>query len=308
VWAWLARWRIEEVALAALRDRAEELKSAGMLLVLDAIWQQVTSPGLPRRRLVAVDEAQLLMRHAFGAAFLYRIAKAGPRTLGPARRGHPGRRGVLGSQIGLAIVANSATEILLRQAPQAIGLVAGAFGPSADERKLLLAARRGKGPAAGCPRRPARVPGHGQRSRAQGRHRHPLRPAIHGGFLESPSTRPIRALRSVRGDRSADSFDSAGRTCCANRVLSFDALIRATGGTAPSQYDASSGHVALVAPPLEPVPVIFSHRAISGSAACFICMASALSGLGGIAAGSGFIKSDFAKGLSSRRAASCAFL
>jgi hypothetical protein len=52
---------------------------------------------------------------------------------------------VLGSDLGQAVVANAATQILLRQAPQAIDQVAEAFALSGGERQMLLSARRGHG-------------------------------------------------------------------------------------------------------------------------------------------------------------------
>ena len=64
-----------------------------------------------------------------------------------ARAAAPG----LGVHLGRAVIANSATQILLRQAPQAIGQVAAEFRLSAGERQLLLAARRGEGLLAAGP-------------------------------------------------------------------------------------------------------------------------------------------------------------
>ena len=43
------------------------------------------------------------------------------------------------------MVANAATQILLRQAPQALDHVAATFGLSAGERGFLLSAERGEG-------------------------------------------------------------------------------------------------------------------------------------------------------------------
>ncbi len=59
----------------ALKQLPEEMKAIGTLLVLDAIWRQVTSPER-RRRLCVVDEAWLLMKEPAGARFLFRMAKA----------------------------------------------------------------------------------------------------------------------------------------------------------------------------------------------------------------------------------------
>jgi type IV secretory pathway VirB4 component len=129
----------------SLRSLPDELKTAGMLLVLDAIWRQVTSPGPPRRRLVVADEAWLLLRDHDGARFLYRMAKAARKHWAGLAVITQDAEDVLGSEPGRAVVNNAATQILLRQSPQAIALVAGAFRLSAGEREYLLAARRGEG-------------------------------------------------------------------------------------------------------------------------------------------------------------------
>ncbi|MHB1928005.1 MAG: VirB4 family type IV secretion system protein [Acidimicrobiales bacterium] len=128
----------------SLRDLPGELKAAGTLLALDAVWRKVSDPATRRRRLVTVDEAWLLMADPTGAEFLFRMAKS-------ARKHHAGLTVVtqdaadlLGSALGQAVVANAATQILLRQAPQGIDLLADAFGLSAGERNFLLSAPRGQ--------------------------------------------------------------------------------------------------------------------------------------------------------------------
>jgi hypothetical protein len=58
------------------RDLADEVKSLGTLLALDAVWRRVLNPYQRLRRLVVVDETWLLMQQPEGAKFLYRMAKA----------------------------------------------------------------------------------------------------------------------------------------------------------------------------------------------------------------------------------------
>ncbi len=58
---------------------------------------------------------------------------------------------MLSTDLGRAVIANSATQILLRQAPQAITKVTEEFRLSAGERALLLSARRGEGLLAAGP-------------------------------------------------------------------------------------------------------------------------------------------------------------
>jgi type IV secretory pathway VirB4 component len=129
----------------SLRDLPDELKAAGTLITLQAIWRRVSDPSLRRRRLVVVDEAWLLMREQEGARFLFRMAKSARKHWCGLTVVTQDAADLLGSPLGQAIVANAATQILLRQAPQAIDALAGAFRLSDGERAFLLGARRGEG-------------------------------------------------------------------------------------------------------------------------------------------------------------------
>jgi hypothetical protein len=117
-----------------------------MLLALDAIWRQVTNPHQRRRRrLVVVDEAWQLMRSDAGAKFLYRLAKAGRKHWCGLTTVTQDIDDLLATDLGKAVIANAATQILLGQAPQAIGALTETFNLSEGERAFLLAARRGEG-------------------------------------------------------------------------------------------------------------------------------------------------------------------
>jgi type IV secretory pathway VirB4 component len=128
----------------ALKHLPEELKAIGTLLVLDAIWRQVTSPARGRR-LVVVDEAWLLMKEPAGARFLFRMAKAARKHWAGLAVITQDAADLLGTDLGQAVVANAATQILLRQAPQAIDQVAAAFRLSGGEQAFLLGATKGTG-------------------------------------------------------------------------------------------------------------------------------------------------------------------
>ncbi len=137
----------------SLRDVPDELRPAATLLALDATWRQVTDPARRRRRLVTVDEAWLLMRDPEGARFLHRLAKSARKSWAGLAAVTQDADDVLATDLGRAVIANSATQILLRQAPQAIARVTAEFGLSAGERQLLLTARRGEGLLAAGPSR-----------------------------------------------------------------------------------------------------------------------------------------------------------
>ncbi|WP_052165641.1 ATP-binding protein [Micromonospora purpureochromogenes] len=140
----------------SLRHLPDELRTVGTLLALDEIWRQVDLPHHYRRRspegsrpqgrrLVVVDEAWLLMRDGEGARFLFKMSKAGRKRNAGLSVITQDVADVLGTDLGHAVVANAATQVLLKQAPQAIDRVADAFGLTAGERRMLLSARVGHG-------------------------------------------------------------------------------------------------------------------------------------------------------------------
>ena len=133
----------------SLRHLADELRTVGQLLALDAIWSGVDTPPpgtRPRRRqLVVVDEAWLLMRDPEGARFLFRMAKAARKRSAGLCVITQDAADLLATDLGLAVVSNAATQVLMRQSTQSIDAVAEAFRLTAGESRLLLSAPRGEG-------------------------------------------------------------------------------------------------------------------------------------------------------------------
>ncbi|MGH3211255.1 MAG: VirB4 family type IV secretion system protein [Trebonia sp.] len=135
----------------SLRDVPDKLRPAATLLALDTTWRAVSDPARRRRRLITVDEAWLLMRDPEGAKFLFRMAKRARKAWAGLAAVTQDAEDVLSTDLARAVIANSATQILLRQSPQAITKVTGEFRLSAGERALLLSARRGEGLLAAGP-------------------------------------------------------------------------------------------------------------------------------------------------------------
>ncbi|AGP58355.1 VirB4 family type IV secretion system protein [Streptomyces rapamycinicus] len=129
----------------SLRDLADELKAIGTLLTLDAVWRRVSNPALRRPQLAVVDEAWLLMQEPAGAEFLFRMSKSSRKRWAGLTVATQDAADILGSELGKAIVSNAATQILLRQAPQAIDEITATFNLSDGERQFLLSADRGQG-------------------------------------------------------------------------------------------------------------------------------------------------------------------
>lgn len=99
----------------------------------------------PVRRLVVVDEAWTLLRDEVGARFLYRLAKAARKRRAGLVVVTQDAADLLATDLGQAVAANAATQVLMRQAPQAIDAITAAFGLTGDEARMLLTAPRGHG-------------------------------------------------------------------------------------------------------------------------------------------------------------------
>ncbi|MFI2652765.1 VirB4 family type IV secretion system protein [Micromonospora fulviviridis] len=130
----------------SLRHLPDELRTVGTLLALDSIWSSIDTPAAGRRRqLVVVDEAWLLMRDGEGSRFLFRMAKAARKRAAGLCVITQDAADVLSTDLGLAVVSNAATQVLMRQSTQSIDAVSEAFSLTAGESRLLLSAPRGEG-------------------------------------------------------------------------------------------------------------------------------------------------------------------
>ncbi|MEU6246132.1 DUF87 domain-containing protein [Glycomyces sp. NPDC047010] len=120
-----------------------ELAPVVTLLALDQIWRSLRLGG--PRTLVVVDEAWLMLRTGQGAAWLSRLAKsARKRNCGLAVVTQDAED-VTGSELGRTVIHNAATQLIMRQAAQAIDAVAQAFKLTAAETALIGSARLGEG-------------------------------------------------------------------------------------------------------------------------------------------------------------------
>ena len=134
---------IGQLVCFSLRGLPDRLKPAALLVSLDTIWRSLEAE--PRKRCVLVDEAWLVMREPAGAAFMHRLAKSARKRWCGLTTITQDAGDLLGTELGQAIVANSASQILLRQAPQAIDRVAEAFRLTDGEARYLLSCPRGHG-------------------------------------------------------------------------------------------------------------------------------------------------------------------
>src|SRR3989344_3611379 len=132
-----------QLIVFSIRDMEEELRPIAMYLVLNFIWTQVRTE--LKKRILAVDEAWVLMKYEAVAAFLFNIAKR-------ARKYYLGLTTIsqdipdfMTSAYGKPIVTNSSLQLLLKQSPAAIDLVKQTFNLTDAEKFFLLESRVGHG-------------------------------------------------------------------------------------------------------------------------------------------------------------------
>ena len=126
-----------------IRDLEESLRPIAMYVVLNYIWNKVRFN--MKKRMLVIDEAWILMQHEDSAKFLYSIAKR-------ARKYYLGLTTItqdvedfLGSSYGKAVVANSSLQLLFRQSPASIDIIADTFNLTEGEKFLLLESQVGEG-------------------------------------------------------------------------------------------------------------------------------------------------------------------
>ncbi len=126
-----------------LRDMEEQLRPMAMYVVLQFVWKRIRAQ--LKKRILVIDEAWVLMQHEESAQFLFGIAKR-------ARKYYLGVTTItqditdfLTSRYGKPIVTNSSIQILLRQSPAAIDLIADTFYLTEGEKFLLLESDVGEG-------------------------------------------------------------------------------------------------------------------------------------------------------------------
>jgi type IV secretory pathway VirB4 component len=132
-----------QLLVFSIRDLEEILRPIAMYIILGHIWNVVRSQ--LKRRILVLDEAWILMQHEDSARFVYGIAKR-------ARKYYLGLTTItqdvadfMSSPYGKPIVTNSSIQLLLKQSPAAIDVVAETFFLTEGEKYLLLESDVGEG-------------------------------------------------------------------------------------------------------------------------------------------------------------------
>lgn len=132
-----------QLVVFSIRDLEDALRPIAIYVTLNYIWNVVRSE--LKKRILVIDEAWWMMQHDDSAKFLFGIAKR-------ARKYYLGVTTItqdvtdfLQSPFGKPIVTNSSIQLLLKQSPAAIDLIAETFFLTEGEKYLLLESEVGEG-------------------------------------------------------------------------------------------------------------------------------------------------------------------
>lgn len=132
-----------QLVVFSVRDLEDELRPIAIYMIVNYIWNTVRSE--MKKRLLIIDEAWWLMQYEDSAKFIYALVKRCRKYYLGITTITQDVNDFLLSPYGQAIVTNSALQLLLRQSPAAIDLVAKTFLLTQGERYLLLEAGVGEG-------------------------------------------------------------------------------------------------------------------------------------------------------------------
>ncbi|NCO15415.1 conjugal transfer protein TraC [Candidatus Wolfebacteria bacterium CG18_big_fil_WC_8_21_14_2_50_39_7] len=127
----------------SVRDLEEQLRPIAIYIVLNFIWNLIRAE--MKKRIMVIDEAWWLMKYPDSAAFLFSLAKRCRKYYLGLTTITQNVEDFLESPYGRPIITNSAIQLLLKQAPASIDVVAKTFNLSEAEKGLLLGADVGEG-------------------------------------------------------------------------------------------------------------------------------------------------------------------
>ncbi len=126
-----------------IRDLQDTLRPIAMYILLKYVWTEIRTS--LKKRILAIDEAWIMMQYEDSARFLFSLAKR-------ARKYYLGITTItqdvgdfLNSPLGKPIVTNAAMKMLLKQSTAAIDGVGETFALTSGEKQVLLQSDVGQG-------------------------------------------------------------------------------------------------------------------------------------------------------------------
>jgi len=132
-----------QLVVFSIRDLEDSLRPIAMYNILNYIWNAIRSN--LKKRILVVDEAWWMMQYPDSAKFLFGLAKRARKYYLGVTTISQDVADFLNSEHGKAIVTNSSMQLLLKQSPASIDLVADTFNLTEGEKYLLLESDVGEG-------------------------------------------------------------------------------------------------------------------------------------------------------------------
>ncbi|MBT3864753.1 DUF87 domain-containing protein [Candidatus Peregrinibacteria bacterium] len=126
-----------------IRDLEDELRPIAMYVILNFIWNKVRSE--MKKRILVIDEAWSMMQHEDSAKFLYGLVKRARKYYLGVTTITQDVEDFVKSPHGKPIITNSSMQLLLKQAPAAIDILAKMFNLTEGEKYVLLNSGVGQG-------------------------------------------------------------------------------------------------------------------------------------------------------------------
>jgi conjugal transfer ATP-binding protein TraC len=126
-----------------IRDLEDELRPIAMYIILNYIWSKVRSE--LKKRILVIDEAWTMMQHEDSAKFLYGLVKRARKYYLGVTTITQDVEDFVKSPHGKPIITNSSLQVLLRQAPASIDILAKMFNLTEGEKYVLLNSGVGQG-------------------------------------------------------------------------------------------------------------------------------------------------------------------
>lgn len=127
----------------SIRDLEEELRPIAMYVILNYIWNLIRAR--LKKRIMIIDEAWWMMKDETSAAFLFSLVKRARKYYLGVSTITQDVEDFLRSPYGRPVITNSSIQLLLKQAPATIDIVAKAFNLTDAEKNILLTAEVGTG-------------------------------------------------------------------------------------------------------------------------------------------------------------------
>ncbi|MDD3102372.1 MAG: DUF87 domain-containing protein [Patescibacteria group bacterium] len=132
-----------KLVIFSVRDLEDELRPMAIYTIVNYIWNVVRSQ--MKKRILMIDEAWWLLQYEDSAKFIYALVKRCRKYYLGVTTISQDVADFLNSPYGKAIVTNSAMQLLLKQSPAAIDLIAKTFMLTEGEKYLLLECGVGDG-------------------------------------------------------------------------------------------------------------------------------------------------------------------